>query len=337
MCFNYTIFKEVYMTKIFLLALFIFSSVSVFAQDTQTTPTTQPTPASLETILNEAAKQSLNYRETFKDLLATETKTFEDFDKNGNVDDTTTVESNFLVYQSSKNGQTAELRNVVKVDEKPIPDSQERANRFLGELQKAKTAEKELEKLQDESSRYDKSLKISGFTLYEAIVLDDNLRPNFEFTLNGAENFQGRNVYVVAYRQTRKTPFITVNEKAGKEEGFRADFDVIIPGSLKKIDKFLQGKLWIDAQTFQLVREQRQVAVQTSPPIIVQETLFEYEPSQYEILVPRKITFTDFTVKKGSDKSNFSTVKNAQMTFDYSEFKRTNVDIEILDDDDTSQ
>lgn len=321
------------MSKIFLLAFFILSSVSVFAQDAQTMPMPQPSPASLDTILNEAAKQSSNYKETFKDLLATETKTFEKFKKDGSLDDTTKVESNFLVYQSSKNGQTAELRNVVKVDDKPIPDSQERANRFLGELQKEKTAEKELDKIQDESSRYDKSLIIRGFTLYEAITLHKDLKPAFEFNLIGTENYQGRDVYAVAYRQTRKIPNITVNEKKSAALEFTADFDVNLPGSLKKTDKFLEGKLWIDAQTFQLLREERRIVVQTATPIIVQETVFEYEPSQYEIFVPRKIIFTDYAVKKGSDKNNFTTVKSTRMTFDYSEFKRTNVDIEILDDD----
>jgi len=321
------------MSKIFLLAFFILSSISVFSQDAQPTPSPQPSPASLETILNEAAKQSLTYRETFKDLLATETKTFEKYKKDGNADNQTKVESNFLVYQSSKNGQTAELRNVVKVNDKPIPEGQERANRFLGELQKEKTAEKELEKIQDESSRYDKSVRISGFTLFEAITLAENLRPNFEFNLGGTENYQGKNVYVIDYRQTKKTPFITVNEKGSNEQGLKADYDVNLPGSLKKADKFLQGKLWIDAQTFQLLREERKIVVNAATPIVAQEMIFEYEPSQYEIYVPKKIVFTEYSFKKGSDKNNFTTVKNSQMTFDYSEFKRTNVDIEILDDD----
>lgn len=294
----------------------------------------QPSPASLDTILNEAAKQTLNYRETFRDLLATETKTFEKYKKDGNLDDTTKVESNFFVYQSSKDGKTSsELRNVTKVNDKPVPDSQSRADRFLGELQKAKTVEKELEKIQDESLRYDKSFVISGLTLYEAIVLNNDLKSAFDFNLVGTENYQGRDVYVVAYRQTQKNPHITVNEKKSNEPGFKADFDVNLPGSLKKTDKFLQGKLWIDAQTFQLVREEREVTVQTSTPIVAQKTEFEYEPSQYEIYVPKKIIFTEYAVKKGKSKNDFTTVKATQVTFNYSEFKQTNVEIEILDDD----
>ena len=97
-----------------------------------------------------------------------------------------TVESNFFVYQSSKDGKTSsELRNVIKVDDELVPDSQARADRFLGELQKTKTVEKELEKIQDESLRYDKNFIISGLTLYQAIPLVENMRPYFDFKLAG--------------------------------------------------------------------------------------------------------------------------------------------------------
>ena len=322
------------MSKKILFVIFILSAFSALAQNTQTMPSPQPSPPSLDTILGEAAKQTENYRETFRDLLAIETKTFERYEKNGDLDDQTKVESNFFVYQSSKDGKTSsELRNVVKVDDELVPNSQARADRFLGELQKTKTVEKELEKIQDESLRYDKNFIISGLTLYEAIPLAENMRPYFEFNLAGAENYRGREAYVVSYRQTRKSPFITIDEKRSKEPGLKADFDLNLPGSLKKKDKFLQGKLWIDAQTFQILREEREIVVQASSPLVMQKAVFEYEPSQYEIFVPKKIIFTDYDVKKGSSKNDFIPYKFAQVIFDYSEFKKTDVEIEILDDD----
>ena len=322
------------MSKKILFVIFILSAFSAFAQDMQTMPSPKPTPPSLDTILNEAAKQTDIYRETFRDLLATETKTFERYEKNGDLEDQTKVESNFFVYQSSKDGKTSsELRNVIKVDDELVPDSQARADRFLGELQKAKTVEKELEKIQDESLRYDKNFIISGLTLYEAIPLVENMRPYFEFNLAGAENYRGREAYLVSYRQTRKSPFITIDEKRSKEPGLKADFDLNLPGSLKKKDKFLQGKLWIDAQTFQILREEREIVVQASSPLVMQKAVFEYEPSKFEIFVPKKIIFTDYDVKKGAGKNDLIPYKFAQVTFDYSEFKKTDVEIEILDDD----
>jgi hypothetical protein len=326
------------MIKKFICAAVLIASMSfcAFAQTPSPTPQIlpqmSPTPANLETILAEAAKQTGKYRETFNDLLATETKAFEKFGKNGEPKDRKTIESNFFVYQSSKDGKTSsELRNVIKVDDELVPESQARADRFLAELQKTTTVEKELEKIQDEGLRYDKTFKISGLTLYEAVALSDNLRSVFDFKLLGTETYQDREVYVVSYQQTRKSPFITVNEKKSKEQGLKVDFDANLPGSLKKTDAFLRGKLWIDAQTFQIWREERQLAVQTAHPIVAQEIVFEYQPSEYEILVPKKIVFTENNIKKAGD-NEFAATKNTRVSFDYSKFRKTNVDVQIIDE-----
>ncbi|MCY7375810.1 MAG: hypothetical protein LH472_07540 [Pyrinomonadaceae bacterium] len=319
-----------------------FAAVGIFAQQTPAPPPTPqnypqpaPTPINLEKVLDEAERQIVVYQETFRDLLATETKTFEEFDKNGELDGETIIESIFLVYQSAKDDKvSSELRNVVKVNNKLVPDSQARADRFLAELQKTKTLEKELEKIQNEGLRYDKTLIIVGFTLFEGIVLADNLRPVFDFKLVSTENYQGSEVFVVSYQQTKKSPFITIDEKQSKDVGVNADFDINLPGALKKNEKFLRGKLWIDAKTFQIRREERQIIVQTNAaPLVAQETVFEYVPSEFGIQVPKKITFLDNNLKKISKDDNFSAVKDTKVTFDYSKFKKTNVEVQISDDE----
>lgn len=332
------------MTRKIFQILVLFALTAVYAEAQTPTPMPSPasptvaqpapSPANLDTILNGAEKQVINYQQTFKDLLAVETKTFEEFDKNGELDERTVVESNFFVYQSSKDtDSSSELRNIIKVNDKLIPDSQERANKFLAELEKVKTAEKELEKIQEESQRYDKTIEVYGFTLYEGIVLANNMRPYFDYKLVSTEDFSGRAVYVVSYQQTRKSPYITVNEKPSAEKKSRsADFDVSLPDDLKKADKFLRGKLWIDAETFQLWRDESQLVVQTAAPLVVQETIFEYAPSEFGILVPKKITFLDNKIKKISKTENFEAKKNARIVFDYSKFKKTNVDVQIIDE-----
>ena len=328
------------MIKKIICAVFINVTITVyaFAQVTSPTPLTSPSTSAtpvvtLETILDEAEKQVAVYQETFRDLLAVETKTFEEYDKNGELEDESVVESNFFVYQSSRNSQQiTELRNVVKVDEKLIPNSQARADRFLTELPKAKTVEKELKEIEEEGLRYDKTYGISGLTLFEAIVLADNLRPVFDFKLLGEENLQGRKVYIVGYRQTKKSPFIAINEKESKERGVKTSTEISVPGALKKSDKFLRGKLWIDAQNFQVWREERQVTLQTAEPIVAQETIFEYAPSEFEILVPKKITFRDNRVKKISKSDEYEIVKKAVVVFDYTKFRKTNVDVKIIDE-----
>ncbi len=330
------------MTKkiIYTAILTALTAVCTAAQKPAPKPVKQPpplvssAPVALETILNEATKQITVYRETFRDLLATETKTFENYGKDGELDESSKVESIFLVYQSAKdNSSTTELRNVVKVDDKLVPNSDARSDRFLAELQKTSTTQKELEKVEKESLRYDDTLKISGFTLYEAITLSENLRPAFDFKSDGTETIDGSETYVVSYRQTKKSPYITVNEKPSEAKGGNVYFDADIPGALKKTDKFIIGKLWIDVQTYQIRREQRQLVIQTPTPIIANETIFEYAPSEFGILVPKRISFTENDIKKLSRSENYEAVKDLTVNFEYSKFRKTNVDVKILDDD----
>ena len=297
-------------------------------------PFTAPAPVSLETILSEATKQITVYRETFKDLLATETKSLEDYDKNGELKESSVVESIFLVYQSARDDNAStELRNIVKVDGKLVPDSQARANRFLAEVQKASTAEKELEKIEKEGLRYDRTIKIYGFTFDEGIALSDNVRPICDFELIGTEVIDGSETYLVSYRQTKNSPFVTVNGKTPGTRGGSAEFHTGIPGALKKTDKFLRGKLWIDKQSFQIRREVRQLAIQTPTPIIANETTFEYAASEFGILVPKKISFLDSDIRKISKSEDYNAVKSLSVNLDYSKFRKTRVEVQISDDD----
>lgn len=299
----------------------------------QPSPTVSTTPATLDTILSEATKQIVVYQETFKDLLATETKSLEDYNKDGELKEATVVESIFLVYQSARdNNASAELRNIVKVDDKLVPDSQARADRFLTEVQKASTTEKELEKIEKEGLRYDRTIKIYGFTFDEGIALSENVRPICDFKLIGTEIIDGSETYLVSYQQTKNSPYITVNEKASDTKGGSAEFHTDIPGALKKTDKFLRGKLWIDKQTFQIRREVRQLAIQTPTPIIANETTFEYVASEFGILVPKKISFLENDIKKVSKSEDYIAVKSLLVNFDYSKFRKTNVEVKIEDD-----
>lgn len=291
------------------------------------------TPPSLDTILTEAQKQVENYERTFKDLLATETKTFVKYDKNGDSKDQTTVESEFLVYQSPKaENVTTELRNVVAVDGKLVPDSSARSEKFLAELQKTTTLESELQKIEKEGARYDKTLEVYGLTLFEAGVLDEKLRPYFDFKIAGSENYDGNDVYIISYQQTKKSPFVTLNGATPESTDNGFDFQLDVPGDLKKSDPLLRGKLWIDKQTYQIRREQRELTVQDVEPLVLLVNDFNFQASDYGILVPKHIIVTTNLLKKDKDTDRYRTIKDTSVSFDYSKFKKTNTDVKILDD-----
>jgi len=317
--------------NLILAAVVMCAAFNVFGQTTPTPTTT----VSLDNILSESQKQSENYRETFRNLLADEVKTFEEFDRKGESERTTTVRSSFLVYQSGKNqAATAELRNVLEVNGKPIPDSQKRGEEFLAELDKQRTLESELQKLQKESSKFDKTWEVYGMTLNQAVALAPNLRSVFDFQLVGTESYEGGEVYVVSYRQKSKSPFITINEKERDTavNELSLNFNLNIPGELKKTDILLRGKLWIDAKTFQIRREERELVARAADPVMLLSSNFEYQTSEFGILVPKTISMTIYNAKKEKG-DRFNSLKDSIISFEYSKFRQTNVEVRILDDE----
>ncbi len=313
---------------------FLFLMVLIFAFTNFAFGQTEPAPVNLETILKKAAEQTIVYEEEFKNLLAKETKTVENYGKNGEVKKQSVIEANFVVYQSLRNKNViSEFRNIVKVDGKLVADGEKTPDEFFSQLPKTGSVEKELEKVQKESSRYDKNLEIQGLTLLQAPVLSDNLRPYFDFQLVGTEIIQGHEVFVVSYQQTKKSPYISVNEKDTKSNELSLNFKLDVPGSLKKAGVFLRGKMWVDAKTFQLWREERELTAQTENPIVLLRNEFEYQPSDFGILVPKHISLEQYNVKKSSQKNPSAVVKDTKVGFDYSRFTKTNVEVKILDND----
>ncbi|HEX8248180.1 MAG TPA: hypothetical protein VF599_08425 [Pyrinomonadaceae bacterium] len=336
--------------KLFFIAILtIFISTFAFAQRTVTKktptpkptptatpsplPTPSPTPVTLEIILTEAEKQTQNYRQAFNSLLAEETKTFEEYNRDGEAKKRRTVESNFLVYQSSKNENLiTEYRNVVKVDGKAVGDSNKRAEDFFENVLQSTSAETELEKILNESTRYDKTLNVSGFTLYQSPILAAHIRPAFDFRLNGQETFNGRKIYSVNYQQKAKSAYVLFNERPANNDKLYINYETELPKQIKEPNALLRGKLWIDAETFEIWREEREQTIQpegASSPVIVLRAEFEYQKNEPGFVTPKKITLTDYGVRRKDEQ--FTTVKDTFVTFEYTKFTRSDVEVKSGD------
>lgn len=315
------------MSKKLLFIVIVLSAVSVFAQTPQISPS--PTPVSLETVLTEAERQTVKYRENFSNLLAEEIKTFDDFDKNGEVKNTRRVESNFLVYQSAKMPErNVEYRNVTKVDNELVGDSEKRAEGFFNDVLKSDSAEKELEKIQKESSRYDKNLDIKGLTLNQAPILAEHIRAFLNFKIAGEETIENRIVYVVDYTQKAKSPFIVFNDDKTNPGKLYLTYFLDLPKQLRKTEPFLSGRLWIDKETFQVLAEQRNVMVKPEnqeKPVAVMEMSFGYQLSELGFITPKKIILTDYNVKTKDD--GFTVTKDNRATFEYTKFTQSDVEV----------
>ncbi|MEJ7847638.1 MAG: hypothetical protein WKF92_06085 [Pyrinomonadaceae bacterium] len=283
-------------------------------------------PVAVEEIVKNADIQRLSYVAEFRNLLSEETKTFEEFDKKGEPKKQRIVKSIFVIYQLSKDeNQIAEYRNVVAVDGKPVEKTEQRAQDFFERIASIESTQKELQRIQDESSRFDGDMSIEGFTLFQSAPLAENLRPFFEFTLEGQETIDGLPTYRIAYKQIRDSPYILINSKKDGENGrltlnYSAD-----TRENENLNQRLKGKLWIDVETFQTRREIRTLSVKPKDfqtMTILAENSFEYQKSDFGILTPRKITYMEYRLNK-----NQPAAKQIRVTFDYEKFTKPNVDV----------
>lgn len=283
----------------------------------------------LETVLNGAGEQRKAYINEFKNLLSEETKISETYNKDGESKKRRAIVSTFVVYQPSADANAVgEYRNVVSVDNKKIDNADKRAQDFFEEIAKIQNSQKELERIEKEGSRFDDDISLNLFTLYQAVALADNLRPYFEFKIEGSEKAGDRNLLLVSYRQTRESPYVLTGKKNPPPDGklavaYDVDFDGDANGRLR-------GKMWIDSQNFQVWKEQREFTVQPegfAAPVVFAETTFEYQPSSFGILTPRRIAYREYEVSKKTTVPR----KTLGITFTYDKFTRPDVEVKSAD------
>jgi hypothetical protein len=102
-------------------------------------------------------------------------------------------------------------------------------------------------------------------------------------------------------------------------------FDIETDGKVV-LNERMQGKLLIDAATFGLWREEREITVQPAgfvdPLVAVREDL-DYQNSDFGMLVPKKITHEHYRIKTKEKLA----VKDVRVTFEYSKFTRPDVEV----------
>ncbi|MGI8813661.1 MAG: hypothetical protein ACR2IH_14190 [Pyrinomonadaceae bacterium] len=307
------------------LALLIAIAVATGIASAQTA-----SPMSISETIRRAAEQRAAYLTEFKNLISREVKSYEIYDKKESIKKDRKITSVFIVYQLSKTKDRAvEFRSVVEVDGKPIPDAEKRSSVFFTEVVAAQNSQKELQKLQDETSRYDLDPVIDGLTLNQAVALADNMQPYFSFTPAGTETVDGRETIVVAYEQTKASPFVLAKSSAESPDGKLAvKYDVNYSGD---VNPRLRGKLWLDAATMQVRREVRQFTIQpekfASPVVYVEDDL-DYTSSDFSILTPKRVVHIQNTIKS----KDMTVTKNAKITFDYGKFTRPDVDVKVIEE-----
>ena len=310
----------------FISIIFVVSAAVIGAFGQVPAPSPTPTPAlSPAQFVDAARARAQEYTETFRNLIADETKRFVMFGKDGTEKRARVIRSSFLIYQpAGEMAASEEYRNIVEVDGKPEPNVERRASGFFEKLLGSRDPARELEKIRDESTRSDLGIAISGFTLNEAISLWDELRPVMEFQVVGRSRIDGREVIEVTYSQTADSVYITADKKARRPASSHTQlYDIDTggrdPGALR-----LSGTLWIDADTYRLRRERRTVSMVMPAgqvPVIEQE--FDYQDSDLGILTPRRISHLQYRLDKRSAKP----LREVLVTFEYGRFSKPDVEV----------
>ena len=315
--------------------IFIFAAILLCFQTAKSQSLLSP--AEIENFLDKAEGQSQKYSQVFRNLSAQETKTKVYYKTNGDLDEKRVIKSLFIVYESPETKRSQEYRNVLEVDGKDVARDDKATAKFFAKLGNADSSREEYKKLFDEGTRYDGRIVTWGTTLSQERPFTRNRRPFFSFKLIGKDKIEGRDVFVLEYQQTQTIKFIVANptEKERKKyTGNVSEYSTVISGNFQPTNPLISGKIWLDVETAQIWRNEFQVNLNPenlSKPIVSIESVYEYQTSDFGILVPKKALIRGFRIK-GKNDENLSVTKDAESIYEYtkfSEFKTEAKDYEI--------
>jgi hypothetical protein len=300
-----------------LLVTGLFNTTAAQQAAGRATPSSSITPSELERFLDLAYKRTTEYAASFRDLTAEEKQSVELYDSRGKLVKQREIVSDFVVYQSRFDRDVAaEYRNVREVDKAPVPGREERVLRLFKRLASTTSVNQELELISGEVSRYDLNYSIQGYTLKQGLPLQKEVRAVFSFEVAGSEEVDGHETLVVRYTQRAPSPLLKV--------------DLRLPSLPKASRSFYRGRLWLDARTAQIRREERELMFEVprlkEPLVLIRQEL-NYTASQFDILAPKLITLTTLgSVKLDGDRVASSTL-GGRLVFEYGDFSRFSVTV----------
>lgn len=289
----------------------------------------------LENLLTKAEEQSQNYQKIFQNLSAEETKTKYRFKRDGAIDEKRVIKSIFVVYQSPNTDRAQEFRNVVEFNGKNVSRDDRETAEFFEKLARADTTQEEYERIKKEGLRYDGSRRSWGMTLHQQRPFKESTRANFRFKVVGKERIEERDVWIVEYAQT-KTSTSILSSPTDKEERAKdaTQYNLPLPGALRPTNPLLKGKMWLDAETGQLWRNQFTLVLnpsRLSRPVEAGEFFYDYQSSEFGILTPKRFLIRTFEIKGASDR-DLIVMKDSETVYEYarfSEFKTETKDYKI--------
>lgn len=313
------------MQKILLLLLF------ALPFQFQTPAQTAFSSEQLKELLDKAERATRVYSETFKNLSATERKTIRAFRRDNSIEETREIESNFIVYESPRTGAVNEFRNVVEFNGKNVQPSNRKIADFFERLAKSDSDAEEYKRIRDEGQRFDGRVTAWGMTLWQDAPFGAR-RSFFAFKFVEATKIEGRDALVIEYEQIKPTALIVANptaaERAVKTPGGR-EYSTFVSDNLRPTHPRMRGKIWLDRETVQIWRNEFQIVLHPanlSKPVVSAEFVFEYQPSDFKILVPKSFRMVNYQINGKTDK-DLRVTKDRERVFEYSKFREARSEI----------
>ena len=307
-----------------LLSVLLVHSPNVSAQ-------TDFSPAELDKLFDKAEQETGVYSRKFKNLSAEEQKTIRYFRKDNSVDETREIKSVFIVYESARGG-VGEFRNVVRFNGKNVQPSDRKIANFFERLAKSDSDAEEYKRIRDEGVRYDGRLIAWGMTLRQDSPFGAR-RPFFDFKFVETEKNGGRDVVGIEYAQTKPTVLIAANPTDAEQAAQTSDsweYNTFVSDAFRPTNPRMNGKIWLDAETAQIWRNEFKIVLNPanlSNPVVSAEFVYEYQPSDFKILVPKKFQMINYEINGKNDKK-LRVSKSGEMIFEYSKFSEAKIEIQ---------
>jgi hypothetical protein len=290
----------------------------LFAVSILQAPPESEQSAQLGMLLERAVENARRYTDALRNLTAEETRETEIYARNGAVQKRRKTRASLVVHQAGTS-TLAEFRRVSEVDGKPLRTNGNRLESLLRDLSNAESTARELELIQNESSRYDlEDMRMRGMSLNQAWPLENPaFRRTSVFRTEGTDRIAGRQTVIVRYENSAWIP-----------EDWRAQnlADLVKPSRV-----FSRGRIWIDAETAEIWRYETETMVEetTLPePAVWDRMEFFYAASPFGIPTPQKIVWTN-NANVSRERGRLRLSLKGKLTAEYGPFKRFGSDVKI--------
>lgn len=270
--------------------------------------------ASEQAFLKLASREVEHYVEAFVDLTADETRIMESFDEHGFAAQERSIRSELVIYRLRNDPKNvAEFREVISVDGHDVKGHAARAAKLWRELAGAHSPEEEIKRIKSDSERYDIGVEETGFTLFEGLPLRSRCVGDFSFREVRRETANGRPVRGFTYRQVRSCDVAT--------------YHFALPRQFADSPLLQAGELELDAETGQIVREERNIYVGNGGEKSnrVAHLALDYGESRFGILVPKRIVIETFLPGEAINRTGFDFRLHGRLVQTYGPFSRFEV------------